>query len=459
MVLDTGRQTGSPIDDLVPAGAGYQVLQEATTDHASIAATLAKWMPTAQDLANAQDEEKRNRQQIETVHSPGDLLSVNGNYTLDNGAQTVALDAKLREMGSRPVPNSLDLLVNVAHHLSAMPGHKNLVWVTSDNALADWNKLSFNLDKGSRNIEPAALRAQEAMNKAHVSVYPLDASRLEANVVSPEIGRNNVVLTPTFQTNPIQSELIKGTEIQAGQDVNITGMERDFGRAGHLDAQAQQDMHSIQGVFREVADATGGRAFRRSGNIIGELNDVVADAHATYLLGFSPSQPADGKYHILTVKLVGHKDAALRFRSGYQYDQEPATMKERFAQAIWEPVDASEIGVRTKIVSDATGNALRVTVAGSDLRLTQQDSIWAGKLDIFIVRRDQEALRAKITGLTVGLHLKPQTYQRAMKDGLTFDERLEGKQDGASLRVVVIDVNTGRMGSVTVPTAALLAQR
>ena len=50
---------------------GYQVLQEASTDHDAIAARLAKWMPIAQDLANAQSEEQRNRQQIETVHNPG----------------------------------------------------------------------------------------------------------------------------------------------------------------------------------------------------------------------------------------------------------------------------------------------------------------------------------------------------------------------------------------------------
>jgi VWFA-related protein len=438
---------------------GYKVLQEATTEHAPLAAMLAKWMPTAQDMANGQDEEQRNRQQFETVHSPEDLLNVNGNYTMDNGAQTVALDPKMRELGSRPVPNALDLLISVAHHLSAMPGHKNLVWVTSDNALADWNKLSFNLDKGSRNIEPAALRAQEAMNKAHASVYPLDASRLEVNVVNADIGRNNVVLTPTFQTNPIQDELMQATEVQAGQDINVRGGERDFGRAGHLDAQAQQDMHSIQGVFREVADATGGRTFRRSSNIIGELDAVVADAHATYLLGFSPSMAADGQYHRLTVKLIGHRDATLRFRSGYLYDKEPNSLKQRFAQTVWDPVDATEIGISSKLVTDAVGSALRVTVAGSDLNLTKQNAIWTGKVDIFLVRRDQETLHAKVSGLTVGLRLKGETYQKAMKEGLTFDERLDARQGNGSLRVVVVDVNSGRIGSVTVPTSALLAQR
>ena len=438
---------------------GYQVLQEATTDHAGIAARLAKWMPNAQDLANAQDEEQRNRQQFETVHSPEDLYSVNGNNVLDSGMQTEALDPKLRELGSRPTPNALDLLVAVAHHLSAMAGHKSLVWVTSDNALAQWNQISFNLDKGSRNIEPIALHAQEALNKAHVSVYPLDASKLEANVVNADIGRRNVVLTSTYQM-PVGDERSQGApETEEGQDVNTRGMERDFGGSGHLYAQLQQDTHSIQGVFREVADATGGQVFRRSSNLIGELNSVVADGHATYLLGFSPTQPADGKYHRLTVKLVGHRDATLRFRSGYQYDAEPNTLKERFAQTVWQPTDASEIAVSTKLVTDASGNALRVTVAGSDLDLIQQNAIWAGKLDIFLVQRDQEALRAKVSGLTVGLRLKPVTYQRAMKEGLTFDERLDAKQIDGSLRVVVVDVNSGRIGSVTVPSAALIAKR
>ena len=437
----------------------YVVLHEATTDHEALAQELAHWKPDGQDIANAQDEEKRNRQQIETVRSPEDHLSVNGNYTMDSATQQEALDPKLRELGSRPGPNALGLLVEVAHHLSAVPGHKNLIWVTSDNALADWNKLSYNIDKGSKYIEPIALRAQEALNNAHVSIYPLDASRLEANVVTADIGRRNVELTPTYQRPPFLERELEGTEEKAGVDTNPLIQNRNFGNGSRLAASLEQDIHAIQGVFREVADATGGRTFRRSGNIIGELNAIVADGHATYLLGFSPSQPADNQYHLLTVKLIGHRDASLRFRSGYQYDKEAATLKERFAQTVWQPVDASEIGVTAKLVSDAEGNALRVTVAGSDLALKQQNSVWAGKLDIFLVQRDPEALRARVSGLTVGLHLKPVTYRRAMTQGLTFDQRIESKQLEGSLRVVVVDVTSGRIGSVTVPSRALVATR
>jgi hypothetical protein len=340
-----------------------------------------------------------------------------------------------------------------------LPGHKSLVWITSDNVLADWTKSSITIEKGSKYIEPSALRAQEAMNNAHVSVYPMDASRLEADVINANLGNRNVELTPTFQKPAYLEHEQEGPEATAGGDMNPYIQNRQFGNGSRLQAQMIQDIHPIQGVFREVADATGGRALRRSSNISGELDGVVADGNATYLLGFSPGQPADGQYHLLTVKVVGRRDVGLRYRTGYKYDQESMSLKDRFAQVVWEPLDASEIAVSTRPVSDAAGHALRVTVAGSDLDLAQQNSVWTGKLDIFLVERDAAGQHARVTGKSVGLHLKPATYQRALNEGLTFDERIESAQGNGSLRVVVVDVNSGRMGSVTVPTVALEAKR
>jgi VWFA-related protein len=441
----------------------YEILSEATTDHAALVAKLKKWVPSSQDIANAEDEEQRNRQQIEYVNQPEDMLSVNGNFTLDTGSQTEPLDPQLREMGSRPGPNALHLLVEVSHHLAAIPGHKSLIWITSDNVLADWNKTSVTIDKGSKFIEPAALKTQEAMNNAHVSVYPLDASHLEANVIQADIGNRNVELTPTFQrsANPLTQETereMEGPEFTATMDTNPYAQNRAFGSGGRLDAQMQQDMHAIQGIFREIAEATGGRALRRSNDMLGQFDGVVAEGHATYLMGFTPTMPADGQYHLLTVKLVGHKDATLRYRTGYKYDAEPTTLKDRFKRAIWETADASEIAVSTKPITDAGGKALRVTVAGTDLALSQQSALWMGKLDIFLVRRDDVEQHATLSGHTVGLRLKPATYQRAINEGLTFDERIESKPaNGSSLRVVVVDVNSGRIGSVTVPASALTA--
>jgi hypothetical protein len=357
------------------------------------------------------------------------------------------------------------VLVEVARHIAPMSGHKSVVWVTSDNALADWDRMSVSIDKHSRYIEPIALRTQEAMNDAHASVYPLDASRLEASVINATVGNRNVELTPTFQMPPALEQKMEGAEMTSGSDTNQFGQNRDL-RPGRLTAQMQQDIKPIMGVFREVAEATGGKAFRRSNNIEGELDGVVAESQATYLLEFSPSQQADGRYHRLTVKLVGHHDTTLRYRTGYQYDKEPTTLKDRFTEAVWQPTDSQEIAISAQPVTDAAGHALRLTVAGTDLDLTQQNlaqagaatrqELWSGKLDIFLVQRDASGRRAHVTGQTVGLHLKPATYQHAVNEGLTFDQRvaLQPKTTVASLRVVVVDVNSGRIGTVTVPATA-----
>jgi VWFA-related protein len=432
--------------------AGFQILAEASTDHALLEAKLGQWMPTAQDLANAQDEERRNRQQIEEVHNISSLASVNGNTTIEPQAQSEALDWQLRDFGANPARDALAIFVGVARHLAALPGHKSLIWVTSDNVLADWSNQAATIEKGSKFIEPFTLRAQEAMNDAHVSVYPLDASQLEGGAIEASTRHRNVVLTQAVMDNAAQAG-------EAGAHSNLEGVDVVVGRdarPGRLTAQMQQDTHPIQGVFRELADATGGRAFRRSGSIATELDSVVNDGRAAYLLSFTPDQPADGKYHLLTVKLTGRRDIVLRYRTGYQYDKEPATLKDRFRQAVWQPVDLAEVALTANPAAASKGATLKINVAATDLYLAQQDGFWTGKLDIFLVQRDDAGLRAQLSGQTMGLRLKPATYQKLMRDGIPLVQSFEIKPNTGSVRAIVVDENSGRMGSVTVPIAALV---
>jgi VWFA-related protein len=436
-------------------GAGFQILSEGTTDHALLAAKLRQWMPSALDLANAQDQERRNRQQIDEVHNVTDLALVNGNNTNETQAQDRPVDWQLRDYGANPARDALAILAGMARHLAVLPGHKNLVWVTSDNVLADWNKQSVSIDKGSKFIEPFTLRAQEAMNDAHVSVYPLDASQLEGGAIDASNQHRNVELTQAAQD--IATERAPGGSQSSieGEDV-IVG--RDM-RPGRATAQMQQDLHSIQGEFRELADATGGRIFRRSGSIATELDGVVNDGRAAYLLSFTPDQAADNKYHPITVKLSGRKDIVLRYRTGYQYNQVAATLKDRFREAIWQPAEVGEIALTANPVTASKGASIKLNIAATDLDLAQQGERWIDRLDVFLVERDDEGLHAQVTGQTLGLRLKPETYQRLLRDGVPFDINVEARPKTASVRIVVVDENSGRMGSVTIPAVAIAAKQ
>lgn len=439
-----------PVGLYVMKNQSFQVLAEATTDRSDVAALLKHWMPSAQDLAHAQHEEARSRQQMEYVHSVTDLLYVNGNNANGIGDASQAVDPQLRSLGDNPSRDFLQLLPGVARHLAANNAHKSLVLVSSDNLLADWSDKAPSIEKGDKHIDPLALRAQEALNEAHISIYPLDASQLEAGGVGASFERGNVQLSPVANS---QSQMA-GLSASQKQEVTeaLSKSQRDI-NPGRVTAQMQQDTHPIQSVFRELAEATGGRAVRRAGDIASELNAVTADGRAAYLLSFTPDEPADGQYHVLTVKLAARHDITLRYRTGYLYEKEPATLKERFKQAVWQPRDLNEIGLRAVPVTTAQ-TALNLTIAVTDLAMAEASGRWTGMLEVFLIERDDADLHARISGHTVSLSLLPATYQRVLQEGLPFNQPLPAHTDHGSIRVVVIDENSGRLGSITLPSLA-----
>jgi VWFA-related protein len=441
---------------------GVKVLQDSTTDHALVATTLAKWIPSAQDVSLGQEQEARNRQTMDYVRNTEDLLSVNGHQDLDTTGNTQSLDPKLRTLGDNPGRDALSGLAILARHLAAIPGHKSLIWIASDNVLADWTYGSLNIDKGDRIIESSILHAQEAMNDAHVSVYPLDASRLEAGGIDASIGTRNVALNPAATANQINagcgtpSMIGHGvqppTEETAGAD--ITTCQKDL-NPGRMMAQMQQDSHPIQGAYRELADATGGRPFRRASDIVSEFNSVVADGRATYLLSFTPALVADGKYHRITVKIPSRKDINLRYRTGFFYRAEPTSIQDRFRDAVLEPEEATQIALTADPLPGSNGRSVKLGIAATDLEIAQSDAFWTDKLDVFVVQREVSGTKAHVTGQTLGLRLKSASYQKYLREGIPFNQAVEAGPGVGSVRIVVLDENSGRMGSVTVPAAAI----
>jgi VWFA-related protein len=423
---------------------GFRVLAEITSDHAALSARLKSWTPASQSVLQAQDEEMRNRQQFDEVHKVADLNSVNGNQ-VDVPDSDSTTDPLLRSMGSNPARASLIQLLSVARHLSAIPGHKSLVWVSSDNVFADWENQAVGIDKSPKMIDSFALHAQEAMNNAHVAVYPFDVSQLEGGAIDADIRTRNVELNQAAA----DTAALAGSA-QGGQSPGARNMT-----PGRITAAMQQDMHPIQGPVRQIATATGGRVIRRSSDLSGELAGIVDDGRATYMLSFSPSGPADGQYHNITVKLNGKRGTTLRYRTGYLFEREPSTLKERFQQAVWRPMDLNEIAIAADVSPSNGGASIRINISAADLGLQQRADRWMDKLDIFFIQRGDEGRHAQVEGQTLGLRLKSSTYQRLMPEGVPFEHFVQMRQETASLRVLVVDENSGRIGSVTIPASVI----
>jgi hypothetical protein len=62
-------------------------------------------------------------------------------------------------------------------------------------------------------------------------------------------------------------------------------------------------------------------------------------------------------------------------------------------------------------------------------------------------------MRAVLKEQTLALDLKPATYQKVLRDGIPFDQYFDIKQDSGTVRIIVVDENSGRIGSITLPAA------
>ena len=434
-----------PVGLYVRNGYGFRVLAEGTTNHAALLSALRGWTPSAQDLARAREDDVRSRQQYDTVQSSSDLQSANGNIAATTSASSelaipggTSIDPKVMKGDSDPARQALTVVVAVAAHMGSIPGHKNLVWIASDNVFANWTSQASGKDKNSNGVASLAVRTQEALNDAHVSLYPVDASQLETSSTDASLQNAGVELDPSVKNNmPISAQ---------GDFAPDPG--------SRASAQLQQNIRPVEAAVQQMAEATGGRSFTRSGNLDTVLGSVIQEGQATYLLSFAPDTQPDDQYHRLTVAVPSRRGITLRFRTGYLYSKEPTTLKDRFKQTIWQPLDSTGIAIRAQRTYASSGAAVSLDIAATDVTLTQKGDRWTGSLDIFLVQRDATGMHAQVKEQTLSLSLKNTTYEKVMHDGIPFDQYLDKTPDSGTLRIIVVDQSSGRIGSVTLPAVA-----
>jgi hypothetical protein len=129
-------------------------------------------------------------------------------------------------------------------------------------------------------------------------------------------------------------------------------------------------------------------------------------------------------------------------------------MKDRIRQVIWDAGDATDIGLHAELRVPPAGpgstHTAKLTITAADLALAHHADRWTDKLHVLLVVRNDSDLNAKVSSRTLELQLKPATYQRILKDGIGLDQPIPTPQQSESVRILVIDENSSRIGAITV---------
>lgn len=318
-------------------------------------------------------------------------------------------------------------LIALSKYLGRIPGRKNLLWVTAAFPL---------LDHPSRPSDSLAFFADEVSQLSHaaadanVAIYGIDVRGLVYNEAAifhapvPSLGRGPVMMAPAVGAAPLPKA--PGASEPPGID-----------------------------SMNFIAHGTGGRTLANSNDIGRLLRSAAADSDARYILGFYPdSSTLDGRRHILKVD-VARKGLDVRYRRGYtaSADDPAALVPERaqIAEALSGPVDSEGIGLRATVEKADPLVRLRLTIAGTDIALRHDPSGWSAELALVYSERTADGRDLGRISDTLNLQYDDAHYRNLAADGVAYDRLVHPAPEATTIRVIVYDRASGRLGSVTVP--------
>lgn len=329
--------------------------------------------------------------------------------SFENGASMRLAGAANEDRGAE----TLAALQAIAAHVANIPGRKNLVWLTAN--------LPFSGAEMARVLSPS-----------DIAVYPIDARGLLAQ-------------------SPMVLADVPGTA--DADDVS--------GASGHMDNMPAQSSQPI-GIttMQKVADETGGQAFVNTNDITGAIRKAVEDSRVTYTLGFYIDKDSlDGKFHEIKVD-VNRKGLSVRYPKGYfAFPDAPDKNSDQrmLAAAVESPVESSMIPLQAALnrVNQPRPNTLDLacSIDIHDIQLAQSGSLRKGAIVVYVIGQDAAGNVVHQWSKAYNLQFTNQQYAMLLKNGIPFRQGIQLRPDVTTLRVLVEDLSTSKLGSLIIPLA------
>jgi VWFA-related protein len=320
----------------------------------------------------------------------------------------------------------------LARYLAPIPGRKNIMWVAGS------FPIHFFPDTGRRgqftSPYPNEVRqTAELLTADQVAVYPIGATGVGG-----------------------ESYLNGNSDPSA----NRTGKAVE-------DDEADQSFNQI--AMEMLARDTGGHAFYNTNGLSEAMEQAVEEGSHFYSLAYVPSDSRmDGKFRKIDLKVAG--DYKLAYRRGYYAENAKFPVTEAaqkksdallplmgfgmpdFAQILFK------VQMSTRITLDGQGepgitpkNLLDLAITPGDLHLeVGPDGKRRGSIEFIAVAYDADGKPLKSSRKKSSIVLEPQMYAEVTRTGLQMHREIGVAEGEAYLRIGVMDLDTGKIGSLTI---------
>jgi hypothetical protein len=336
----------------------------------------------------------------------------------ENAAQSTA--SRVVNLGKHDSRLALSTMENAIRRLSAVPGDRTLIFVSSGFYMED------ELRQDESDVMDRAIRA-------NVRISSLNARGLYVLVPGGDASTSVQVANPSV-----------------------------------LNIKSQYDRDSAlaeEGIMEELADATGGRYFHNNNDLKSGFARIAAAPEFVYVLGFSPQNlKLDGSFHGLKVKLATVRGMDLQARRGYYAPKhlvDPAEeTKREIQEAMFSRDEVQDIPVDLHMQffksSDVTARiAVLARVSLKNLRFRKAEGRNSDDLMVLAGLFDRNGNFINGIQKTVELRLLDPTLEKLLNSGITVKTNFDVAPGNYVIRLVVRDTEgqtlAARNGVVDIP--------
>jgi VWFA-related protein len=215
-------------------------------------------------------------------------------------------------------------------------------------------------------------------------------------------------------------------------------------------------LDSVDSAMARFAEGTGGQLFRDNNDLDLGFRQLGLVPACAYLLGFPPAE--DGEYHKVKVELRKKSRDFLLARPGYFAWKKPSSTQPTAAELLDTIVlGTSERADLQATSSETAGKAasgggeitIRTHLAIQNVAFPTQKDRRRQKLAFLAVLFAPEGRFVTGKEAVMELSLKPESYERFLKTGITGSMSLEAPAGAYRLRIVVQEAVDGKISATS----------
>jgi len=216
----------------------------------------------------------------------------------------------------------------------------------------------------------------------------------------------------------------------------------------------------VAGSIRSLAELTGGMASVYD-YADKSLSKIAQATSSGYLLGYYPSNTAfDGRFRRVTVK-VRKPGATVLYRHGYladppktPLDRRQSITYSRIASAVNYGGTLNDVPFRLETSTAKGANRVRdfvaeITVDRSHVTFSEANGVRTADLDVSVLCQDESGDPTGDLWQRINIRLSPTEWEAAQRAGVTLTLTVPVKAVVKTVKVIVYDFASDRLGSAT----------